>query len=205
MALEIRQRRAWTHRARVRRAGLAVLAVLAVTVLSTGLVVAGSLPAQASCAADPAASPYAFTGLVVGTRLGGRIATVRLDSGATVEVRGTTVNEENVASSVDRTYVVGGRYEFHPYNATSPYQDSVCSRTVLRGTESVPSAAVPAMVSPAVPSSDAPPSPSSTVSALAVTTGAAVLAGGLALGIRWRERRRSRRPAGQGRTDTFVG
>jgi hypothetical protein len=32
-------------------------------------------------------------------------------------------------SSVDRRYALGGRYEFHPINAESPYRDNSCTAT----------------------------------------------------------------------------
>jgi hypothetical protein len=95
-------------------------------------------PALGSCAtADPLASPYAFTGVVISTSSMGRLAVVRTEAGATVEVRGTMVTAENAFTSVDRSYQVGGRYEFHPTNATSPFADNACTATHLLGMASV--------------------------------------------------------------------
>jgi hypothetical protein len=39
----------------------------------------------------------------------------------------------NVATSVDRAFQVGGRYEFHPLNAAGPYRDNACTATHLIG------------------------------------------------------------------------
>jgi hypothetical protein len=97
-------------------------------------------PALGSCAtSEPLASPYAFTGVVMSTESMGRLAVVRTDAGATVEVRGTTVGAENAFSSVDRSYQVGGRYEFHPTNGMSPFADNECTATRLLSMSAVPS------------------------------------------------------------------
>lgn len=102
-------------------------------------------PANASCAASPAPSPHRFTGVVIATRSHDRIATVRTDAGATVEVRGTMTTVDNAASSVDRTYEPGARYEFHPSNDASPFQDSICSVTHLIARGVTPVAQVPSV------------------------------------------------------------
>lgn len=95
-------------------------------------------PAYASCASgSPSGSPYAFTGIVTATDWQGRLATVRTDAGQTVTVRGTP-GGKNSATSVDRRYEVGGRYEFHPVNASSPYEDNDCTATRLLGRVAVP-------------------------------------------------------------------
>ncbi len=86
-------------------------------------------PAAASCAAPARASEHAFVGTVLTTTSRGRVAVVRTEDGRTVEVRGGETSA--AASSVDRTYEVGGRYEFHPVNDASPYQDNACTRTRL--------------------------------------------------------------------------
>jgi len=95
--------------------------------------------AQASCVPldQRPSSPHVFTGVVVSTSLGGRVAVVRTDAGEEVVVRGTTVSADNEMTSADRAYVVGGRYEFHPYNARSPFEDNACSLTVLLGTATI--------------------------------------------------------------------
>jgi hypothetical protein len=116
--------------------------VVTVISLCVGLIVSAlaiTSPAQASCAPQAPPSPHVFTGLVVATRLSDRVATVRLDSGETVEVQGTVVTQENEATSADRSYKVGGRYEFHPLNASSPYSDNACTQTVLLKMESAAS------------------------------------------------------------------
>ncbi len=92
--------------------------------------------AGASCARI-ARSPHAFTGVVVATRSHDRIATVETDDGQTVEVHGGPA-EEAVFSSVDRAYERGGRYEFHPHDANSPYQDDECTATRLLGHVTLP-------------------------------------------------------------------
>lgn len=81
-----------------------------------------------------------FTGVVVSTSMQGRVALVQTAEGI-VEVRGTAVDSGNAVTSVDRTYVVGGRYEFHPTNAASPYEDNACTATRLLGTSPIPAAA----------------------------------------------------------------
>jgi hypothetical protein len=88
-------------------------------------------PAFASCAADAGVrSAHAFVGTVIGVTNASRTATVRTDDGRIVTVYGGPGDDPNVASSVDRTYQLGGRYEFDPTNDTDPYQDDICTATV---------------------------------------------------------------------------
>jgi hypothetical protein len=98
-------------------------------VLAGALVVTTVTPAAASCLPDPAPSPYAFTGTVVATRWDGRLARVRTTSGKIVIVRGG--ESRRVVTSIDRSYEVNRRYEFHPTNSRSPYLDNLCTATHL--------------------------------------------------------------------------
>ncbi len=92
---------------------------------------ANAVPAFASCGTDkPAKSQAAFVGVVTSTASDGRVATVQTDTGAIVTVIGTP-DTGSAATSVDRTYQVGGRYEFHPINDASPFEDNVCTATRL--------------------------------------------------------------------------
>jgi len=103
-------------------AGLSALAVIL------------AAPASASCAAPPQDSPHAFVGRVIATESDDRVASVRTTGGETVLVVGTPAPGEHSFTSVDRTYVVGGAYEFHPVNAAAPYEDNACTATErLRG------------------------------------------------------------------------
>lgn len=86
-------------------------------------------PAQASCAEAPADSPFAFTGTVVAVADRDRVATVRLDDGSEVVVHGGPDLGGSSGTSLDRRYVLDGRYEFHPRNASSPYADDACTAT----------------------------------------------------------------------------
>ena len=86
-------------------------------------------PAVASCAEQPVDSPYAFVGTVVGLEKEGRVANVVLDDGNKVVVHGSPELGDAVATSVDRRYALGGRYEFHPINARTPFQDNACTAT----------------------------------------------------------------------------
>ena len=135
--------------------------------------------AAGSCIETQQRSPYAFTGVVVSTSSRGRVATVKTDTGATVEVVGTP-STGSAATSVDRSYEVGGRYEFHPTNGSSPYQDNACTATHLlsRGLE------------PSAPK----PDPSAVTSShwlLVGVGGLAMMAVVSVVAIRWRKRRRS--------------
>ena len=93
--------------------------------------VVSSSAAYASCATEAMASPYAFIGTVISTEKDDRIATVITDSGRQVKVLGTPDTSwfSKSYTSVDRRYAVAGRYEFHPINAESPYQDDRCTAT----------------------------------------------------------------------------
>ncbi len=106
------------------RAAAAAAVALAVP---AGVAFVAVTPAYASCAGPPEPSPYAFTGTVVETDAGGRVATVLTDDGREVDVVGTP--DRSGVTSVDREYAVGGRYEFHPHNEASPYQDHLCTAT----------------------------------------------------------------------------
>lgn len=96
-----------------------------------GLAVAVALagPAQASCAGPPTDSPHAFTGTVIEVDDNGRVATVVQDDGSEVVVQGGPDLGGSAVTSVDRHYTMGGRYEFHPLNAKSPYEDNACTAT----------------------------------------------------------------------------
>jgi hypothetical protein len=109
-------------------AGSSLAALLLLLVAAVVIGVATGLPVAASCAESPSPSPYAFEGVVTQVRSDGRVATVRTDSGDVVQVIGGET-DANQSSSVDRQYAVGGRYEFHPTNAKSPYQDNACTAT----------------------------------------------------------------------------
>lgn len=86
--------------------------------------------AQASCAAPPRPSAHSFTGTVLSVEDRGRRATVRTDQGKEVVVVGRgRQGQGGGVSSVDRRYAVGGRYEFHPVDDASPFQDNACTAT----------------------------------------------------------------------------
>jgi len=157
------------------RRTLAVLVAGLLGVLTCLVTVAPPI-ATASCATDrPPRSPSAFTGVVLSTRSNGRVATVRTEAGETVTVRGTPGTLVSSETSVDRSYEVGGRYEFHPVNRTSPYEDNSCTATRLLSRDVVP---------PAPATSGW--SPSRTV------LGSAAVAMVVALGLLLRHRRRFR-------------
>ncbi len=113
-------------RSRLRASAVVALALLA----AVFWVASGSKQALGSCAVQSLESPDAFTGVVVSTRSHDRVATVLTDAGARVLVWGTP-DIGSAVTSVDRTYEVGGRYEFHPTNSASPYQDNACTATHL--------------------------------------------------------------------------
>lgn len=85
--------------------------------------------ARASCISDPLRSEYAFTGTVASTSADGRVAQVRTADGRDVRVVGSSNPQPNAATTVDRSYATGTRYEFHPLNPASPYEDNVCTAT----------------------------------------------------------------------------
>jgi len=101
--------------------------VVAVPLIVAGLIAAAGAPASASCVGSPSPSPYVFNGTVVSTEADGRIAEVIAEDGRKVQVRGTP--DASAITTVDRTYLVGARYEFHPVNDSSPYEDNVCTAT----------------------------------------------------------------------------
>lgn len=103
--------------------------VAATVVLGLAVTLALAGPARASCAGPPTDSPYAFTGTVVEVEKDGRVAHVVLDNGRTVVVQGSPELRDGTATSVDRRFAAGARYEFHPFNDTSPFQDNACSAT----------------------------------------------------------------------------
>jgi hypothetical protein len=97
---------------------------------AAGLFVGAAPEASASCTEPPAAvSPWVFTGTVVSTERDGRVAAVQTEDGRRVEVVGTA--STGGFTSVDRAFEIGARYEFHPANSISPFQDDICSRTHL--------------------------------------------------------------------------
>jgi hypothetical protein len=104
------------------------LVVAAGCLLLAGFVAPG---AYASCATDAERSPYASVGTVIDTEKHDRIATVITDTGRQVKVVGALDSSwfSRSFSPVDRRYALGGRYEFHPINADSPYQDNSCTAT----------------------------------------------------------------------------
>ena len=99
-----------------------------VAVLIIGAV-GGAPAAYASCATEAKVSPYAFIGTVISTKKKDRVATVITDNGQRVTVRGTESGFPESFGSTDRRYALGGRYEFHPINAESPYRDNTCTAT----------------------------------------------------------------------------
>ncbi|MEU8142198.1 hypothetical protein [Nonomuraea sp. NPDC048901] len=83
--------------------------------------------ALADCTGTPPPSPHVFIGVVLSVERDGRVAHVRTDDGQDVQVVGTP--SESGITTADRTYKTGARYEFHPLNASSPFQDNACTRT----------------------------------------------------------------------------
>jgi len=144
----------------------------------TCIVMAG--PAAASCAMPAKVSPYRFAGVVLATDNDGRTATVRNDEGRTVTVVGAEGGPGTV-TSVDRTYRVNMRYEFHPLNNASPYRDNACTATRELGVQPAPNATGEG--GPSGPA-DAP---------RGWLLPGAVLAAGLALGVALVRRAASRR------------
>ncbi len=124
---------------------------------------------------------------------------MRTTDGENVRVVGTPSTEENLATSADRDYVVGATYEFHPVDATDPYQDNACTATErLRGDD------IPGSLRGGVTGADVTPEPVSqsndtaaagpvsqsndTAAAGAVVGGVAVA--GVASVVVWLRRRR---------------
>jgi hypothetical protein len=85
--------------------------------------------AHASCAGPASDSPYAFTGTVLSVDADGRLAHVVGDDGTRVDAQGGPELRHGVATSVDRHFTEGARYEFHPLNGSSPFQDDACTAT----------------------------------------------------------------------------
>lgn len=117
-----------------RTTSLRAAAALLVGALVAGLALLGASPANASCArATPPGSPHRFTGVVLGTELAQRIAYVHTDDGRNVVVRGTVSTDADAFTTIDRTYLTGHRYVFHPVNGSSPYEDNICTATLDLG------------------------------------------------------------------------
>ncbi|GAA1837920.1 hypothetical protein GCM10009772_14420 [Pseudonocardia alni subsp. carboxydivorans] len=110
-------------------AALALLAPTSATGAATAASGTTSPAARASCIADPPRSAHAFTGTVASTSADGRVAQVRTDDGRNVRVVGSPTPRPSTATSVDRSYATGTRYEFHPLNPASPYEDNLCTAT----------------------------------------------------------------------------
>lgn len=110
-----------------KRSSALLLAVLAGAAMAAGSVVLSAAAAYGSCVAESERSAHAFTGEVLSVTADGKAATVRADDGTTVEVIGGP--GDGSFTSVDRTYEVGVRYEFHPVNNHSPYRDNICTAT----------------------------------------------------------------------------
>ena len=118
--------------------------------------------ADASCAPPPATSAFAFTGTVLTTSDSDRVAQVRTDTGAEVTVLGTPNPGTSGVTSVDRTFIAGARYEFHPLNEASPYRDNLCTATRQLATTAEPT-----------PTPTAAPTPTPTPTATPTATAAA--------------------------------
>jgi hypothetical protein len=149
-------------------------------------------PASAPCASTPLISAYRFNGTVTHVSNRGRTATVRTDDGRTVTVRGSQVESENAASTVDRAYQVGIRYEFHPVNDASPFQDNACTATrpIAATDANTGTAASKGTSTAGLPKNTGGRSAGSTI-AIGLG-GVVILAAGAAT---WLLRRRARRPA----------
>ena len=89
----------------------------------------------------------------------------------TVIVRCSPVDGPGTASSIDRHYGLGLRYEFHPADDTGPYRDSICSATHLVAAPS-PTAS-PTVAPPTASPTVAPPTASPTVAPASRPAGAA--------------------------------
>jgi len=143
----------------------------------------GTAPAWASCASPGAlTSPNAFAGTVTATSRSGRVAEVRTDEGHHVTVIGTPVVPDpsgaDRATSIDRTYEVGVRYEFDPRNSTSPYEDTACTSTHVLPPLAPTAAPTPAAPTPAAPTPSAPTPSAPTPSAPTVSSSPSAAAAG---------------------------
>ncbi len=147
-------------------------------------VVAAAPAASASCDGPPEPSEHAFLGRVIATESSDRVATVVTTDGETVQVVGTPPGlREDSMTTVDRTYVVGATYEFHPHNDTEPYEDSSCSATHRVHGEDIPASLRESWIDAEVQRQR-----SSDIAAVGVITGVAVAgAGGAGLWL-WRRR-----------------
>lgn len=105
------------------------MTLIAGAALTVAVQVMPAAPAFGSCALPPRVSAHPFTGTVIGLSNTGRTASVRTDDGRVVTVRGSEADEPNAATTVDRSYQMGVRYEFHPINDADPYQDNSCTAT----------------------------------------------------------------------------
>jgi hypothetical protein len=127
----------------MRASSVRLVAVIASVLVGAGLVlVVGPRPAGASCmpplgVADAIGrADIVVVGTVTSVRSADRIATVRLEErwkgqiADTFEVFGGP-EKDNVATSVDRTYVVGLRYLLFVHEQAGPdrYKDNACSTT----------------------------------------------------------------------------
>lgn len=165
--------------------------------LAMGIAVASAPAAQASCAGSPEASPYSFSGVVLGTELAQRVAYVSTDDGRSVVVRGTASTADDAFTTVDRTYRTGHRYVFHPVNATSPYEDNACTATLDLGpaptTPTTQPDAARTTAETELADVDDDPGPLRTRLVLGALAGVALLVVGLVL-----VRRSGRQPTGDG-------
>lgn len=110
------------------RPSKAILLVLLAVGLFLSANVLGAPSASASCMMPPLKSADTFVGTVVSVEQQGKIATVRTQDGEMVTVIGGP-GAGSVVSSVDRHYVTGTTYEFHPLNRQDPYRDNACTAT----------------------------------------------------------------------------
>jgi hypothetical protein len=102
-------------------------ALLVASLLAFGLTVGTASPAAALCLPPPQVSQHAFVGRVFLTSWDGRLAWVWTGRGRLVIVQGGS--DPEVPTSIDRSFQAGVRYEFHPLNDRSPYQDNLCTAT----------------------------------------------------------------------------
>ncbi|MDP9416427.1 MAG: hypothetical protein M3P48_00980 [Actinomycetota bacterium] len=167
----------------VRRAATLLALLLAALALPS----LTATPAYASCAEKPRRSPYAFPGTVIDTARGGLVATVVTDDGRKVTVVGTPA--ESGVSTVDRTYALGARYEFHPLNSASPLQDNICTRTTrISGPAETPAAIAEPVALDVLPDALPVDEDSVAVGRLLLGAALALVVGGGA--VAWRRGRR---------------
>ncbi len=152
-------------------------------------VVAAAPAASASCdVGPPEPSVHAFVGRVIATESADRVATVATTDGKTVQVVGTPVHitgDINSITTVDRRYVVGATYEFHPGNDSEPYEDNNCTATHRLHGEDIPASLRESGTGAEV---QLQPSSGNNLAAVGVIAGVAVAgAGGAGLWL-WRRR-----------------